>query len=77
MVVTGTNTVALRNSATNYTGTYLSGLSDLGIDSNGGPDTDSIDYDDDNMIIKVADNQRYCHIWNTTTDEEIIRSSRE
>ena len=39
--------------------------------------SDAIDYDDGNMIIKVASNQQYCHIWNYTTDRELVRSSRQ
>ena len=34
-------------------------------------------YIDENMFIKVAPNQNYCHLWNTITDEEILRSSVE
>ena len=27
-----------------------------------------------NLVIKVAANQNYCHVWNNTTDEEVFRS---
>ena len=52
-------------------------ISDLKVDSDGDGSGAAIDFDEDTMIIKVAPSQNYCHIWNTTTDEEIIRSSRE
>lgn len=39
-------------------------------------DDSKIDFVADNMIIKVASNNRFCHIWNNTTDKEILRSNR-
>ena len=52
-------------------------ISDLKVDSDGAGSGAAIDFDEDTMIIKVAPNQEYCHIWNTTTNEEILRSFRE
>lgn len=52
-------------------------IDDLDVDSDGTGDQAAVGYDDGNMIIKVASNQQYCHIWNYTTDSELVRSSRQ
>lgn len=60
-------------------GTVSITIDDLDVDSDGTTTNGqaAVDYDDENMIIKVASNQQYCHIWNYTTDRELVRSSRQ
>ena len=73
LVVTGNDKLTVKNDDKEAAETIKLSVLDIA-SSNSAPAATNNKYDQNNMSIEVAPNQRYCRVWNNTDDEEVIRS---